>query len=194
MKRGRPLDPEIDEAIVLAAAEALRAGGIQRMTVPGVAQAAGGAKTTVYRRYGTPIQLALAAIQRLNAEAPDPDTGSARADLVVLLEQVRERIDPAVTATVLVQAQTDPEVLEVAREQMIGPAIERFKRALSKGVTTGELREDLDVETAAHAILGTYFVHHFERGRPGPEWAAKTVATLYPGLTDRAGFEPAMEL
>src|SRR3954447_11044281 len=180
MKRGRPLDPEIDAAIVRAAAAALLEGGIQRMTVPGVAAAAGVAKTTVYRRYATPVELALAAIERLNADAPDPQTGSAREDLVIVLDEARTRIDPAITATVLVQAQTDPEVLEVARRQMIGPAVERFKRALSKGVRTGELREDLDVETAAHAILGTYFVHHFERGRPGPEWAAKTVATLYP--------------
>ena len=65
--RGRPLDPEIDDAILRAAAEVLRERGIQRMTVPGVAAAAGVAKTTVYRRYPTPTQLALAAIARLNA-------------------------------------------------------------------------------------------------------------------------------
>src|SRR3954470_24416765 len=105
MKRGRPLDPDIDAAIVRAAAAALREHGIQRMTVPGVAAAAGVAKTTVYRRYATPVDLALAAIERLNADAPDPDTGSTREDLVVLLSDARERIDPALTATVLVQAQ-----------------------------------------------------------------------------------------
>src|SRR3954463_11307498 len=192
MKRGRPLDPEIDAAIVRAAATARREGGIQRMTVPGIAQAAGVAKTTVYRRYATPVELALKAIEHLNAQAPAPDTGSAKQDLIQLLEEARQRIDPAVTATVLVQAQTDPEVLDVAREQMIGPALERFRRALSKGVTRGELRRDLDVEAAAHALLGAYFVHCYERGAPGEDWSAKTVEQLYAGLTDRAGFEPAM--
>ena len=117
-QRGRPLDPEIDDAIVRAAAEVLLEHGIQRMTVPGVAAAAGVAKTTVYRRYATPAQLALAAIGRLNAASPDPpDTGSARGDLLELLESVRQRIDPTVTATVLVEAQTHPEVLEAARER-----------------------------------------------------------------------------
>jgi hypothetical protein len=58
------------------------AQGIQRTTVPGVAAAAGAAKTTVYRRYATPLALALAPIGRLNAEIPDVDTGDARADLV----------------------------------------------------------------------------------------------------------------
>src|SRR3954466_5082278 len=131
--RGRPLDPEIDDAIVRAAADHLLEHGIQRMTVPGVAAAAGVAKTTVYRRYQTPAQLALAAIGRLNAASPDsPDTGSTRDDLLVLLEGVRQRIDPTVTATVLVEAQTHPELLDAAREQMISPAVERFRAVLRR--------------------------------------------------------------
>src|SRR3954465_8654430 len=112
--RGRPLDPEIDDAIARAAARVLVEHGIQRMTVPGVAAAAGVAKTTVYRRYATPIELALAAIARLNAYAPAPDTGSAKADLIQVLEEARQRIDPAITATVLVEAQEHPELLEAA--------------------------------------------------------------------------------
>lgn len=191
---GRPLDPEVDDAIVKAAAAALLDGGLQRMTVPGIAAAAGVAKTTVYRRYRSPVELALAAIARLNVNARDPDTGSARTDLVSLLEDARRYIDPTVTGTVLVEAQTHPEILEAARRQMIVPAIERFRRVLKTGVERGELRADLDVDTAAHAILGAYFTHFYERGRPGPEWPERAVTALYPGLTDRAGFEPAMEI
>ncbi len=193
-KRGRPLDPEIDDAIVAAAAAMLREGGLQRMTVPGVAAAAGVAKTTVYRRYATPVELALAAIGRMNADSSDPDTGSARTDLIRVLELVVQRIDPTVTATVLVQAQTHPEVLEAARRQMIGPAVDRFRRVLRKGVETGELRADLDIDLAADAIFGSFFTRYYEHGRPGPEWPRAVVEMLYPGLTDRAGFEPAMEL
>ena len=192
--RGRPLDPEIDDAIVDAAVTQFLALGLQRLTVPGVAAAAGVAKTTVYRRYATPAQLALAAIARLNANDDLPDTGTARGDLAVLLEVVRQRIDPTLTATVLVEAQAHPEVLEAAREKMITPAVERFRRVLRRGVERRELQADLDVERAADAFLGSFFTHFYERGRPGPEWPEAVVATLYPGLTDRAGFEPAMEL
>ena len=192
--RGRPLDPEIDDAIVSAAVAQFLEHGLQRMTVPGVAAAAGVAKTTVYRRYPTPTQLALAAIGRLNRSDPAPDTGSARGDLVALLEVVRQRIDPTVTATVLVEAQTHPEVLEAARTNMITPAVERFRRVLHTGVSRGELKPDLDVDRAADAFLGSFFMHFYERGRPGPEWPEEVVRVLYPGLTDRAGFEPAMEL
>ena len=191
--RGRPLDPEIDDAIVNAAVKQFLALGLQRLTVPGVAAAAGVAKTTVYRRYATPAQLALAAIDRLNAADSLPDTGTARGDLAALLEVVRQRIDPTLTATVLVEAQTHPEVLEAAREKMISPAVERFRRVLRRGVERGELHADLDVDRAADAFLGSFFTHFYERGRPGPGWPEEVVRALYPGLTDRAGFEPAME-
>jgi AcrR family transcriptional regulator len=182
VKRGRPLDPEIDDAIVRAAAQVLVTEGIQRMTVPGVAAVAGVAKTTVYRRYATPAQLALAAIGRLNQDARDPGTGSVRTDLITILEEVRQRVDPTVTATVLVEAQTSPEILEAARRRMIVPAIDRFRRVLEQGIERGELRRDLDVEIAAHAIFGTYFTRFYERGRPGPEWPEQVVDQLLPGF------------
>src|SRR5262245_5150607 len=173
---GRPLDPEVDEAIVSAAVKQFLEGGLQRMTVPGVAAAAGVAKTTVYRRYSSPAQLALAAIGRLNAaDAQEPDTGATRTDLIATLEAVRQRIDPTVTATVLVEAQTHPEILEAARTQMIVPAVERFRRVLRTGIENHELRQDLDVDLAADAVFGSFFTRFYERGRPGPEWPAQVV-------------------
>jgi AcrR family transcriptional regulator len=175
----------VDEAIVSAAVKQFLDGGLQRMTVPGVAAAAGVAKTTVYRRYATPAQLALAAIGRLNADASEPDTGTTRTDLIATLEAVRQRIDPTVTATVLVEAQTHPEILEAARTQMIVPAVERFRRVLRRGMASGELREDLDVDLAADAVFGSFFTRFYERGRPGPEWPAQVVDALYPGFTAR---------
>jgi AcrR family transcriptional regulator len=160
--RGRPLDPDVDAAIVRAATQVFLSEGFQRMTVPGVATAAGVAKTTVYRRYPTTAELALAAISHLNATHPGPDTGSARDDLVTLLEQVRERFDLSITGTLLVEERAHPELLEAAREQMIGPAVGRFRRVVQGGVDRGELRADLDVGAAAHALLGSFFVRYLE--------------------------------
>ena len=81
--RLRP-DPAINDAIVRAAVTLFLEVGLQRMTVPGVAAAAG------------------------------RTTGSARTDLIMTLAAVRERIDPTVTATVLVEAQEHPEILDLA--------------------------------------------------------------------------------
>ena len=180
--RGRPKDPEVDAAIVEAAARVFLAEGFQRMTVPGVAAAAGVAKSTVYRRYSTAAELALAAIAHLNAARPGPDTGSARDDLAELLDQVRRRFDLSVTGTLLVEERGHPELLEAARGQMIEPAVERFRAVLRRGVERGELRADLDLGAAAHALLGSFFVRYLEAGRPGPGWAEDVVAALWPAL------------
>ncbi len=50
------------------------------------------------------------------------------------------------------------------------------------------------LDLAADALLGSFFTRFYEHGRPGPQWPEQVVDELYPGLTDRAGFEPAMEL
>src|SRR3954452_23832386 len=98
---GRPLDPEIDRAILTAAGEMFVRDGFQSMTLPGVAAAAGVAKTTVYRRYPSTVELVLATILALNTGAPVPDTGSARDDLATLLDFLRLRFDLYVTRKLL---------------------------------------------------------------------------------------------
>jgi AcrR family transcriptional regulator len=182
---GRPLDPEIDRAILAAAGEIFIRDGFQNMTLPGVAEAAGVAKTTVYRRYPTTAELVLATINHLNAGAPAPDTGSARDDLATVLDFARLRFDLSVTGTLLTQERDHPELLEAARRQMIGPAIDRFRDVLRGGMERGEVRADLDVDAVAHAVLGSFFMRYLERGRPGPRWAAEVVTTLWPALAAR---------
>src|SRR3954471_7224313 len=73
---GRPLDPEVDRAILAAAGEIFVRDGFQKMTLPRVAVAAGVAKTTVYRRYPNTVDLVLATINHLNTDEPAPATGS----------------------------------------------------------------------------------------------------------------------
>ena len=78
---------------------------------------------------------------------------------------------------------------------MIGPAVERFRRVLRRGVEARRAARRTWTSIAPPTpFLGSFFTHFYERGRPGPEWPEQVVAALYPGLTDRAGFEPAMEL
>ena len=141
---GRPLDPEVDRAILAAAGEIFVRDGFQNMTLPGVAAAAGVAKTTVYRRYPSTVELVLATINHLNTDAPAPDTGSARDDLATVLDFARLRFDLSVTGTLLTEEREHPELLEAARRQMIVPAIDRFRQVLRAGIERGELRADLD--------------------------------------------------
>src|SRR2546421_10309298 len=54
---GRPRDPALDEAIILATRARLVQDGYSRMTIGDIAADAGVSRPTLYRRGGTTIQL-----------------------------------------------------------------------------------------------------------------------------------------
>jgi hypothetical protein len=58
---------------------------------------------------------------------------------------------------------------------------------LRAGIQRGELRPDLDVDAAAHALLGSFFMRYLERGRPGPRWAEGIVEALWPAFAAPEG-------
>jgi hypothetical protein len=104
-----------------------------------------------------------------------------------VLDFARLRFDLSITGTLLTEERERPELLEAARRQMIVPAIDRFRQVLRAGVERGELRPDLDLDAAAHALLGSFFIHYLERGRPRPEWAGGIVETLWPAFAAPRG-------
>ena len=177
------MSTDADAAITAAAARCLVRDGFQRMTVEGVAAEAGVAKTTVYRRYASTAELARVALVQLNRASPDPDTGDTRADLVELLQRVRERFDLSITGTLLVEEARHPELLEAFRASMIGPAVDRFRNVLRRGVEGGELRADLDIDRAAQrAARLASSLAYLEHGPASRKWATAVVDTLWPAL------------
>nr|WP_272922490.1 TetR/AcrR family transcriptional regulator [Streptomyces sp. SID5785] len=71
-----------------AALEQLMADGYGGFVVDKVAEQAGVAKTTLYRRWPTKDHLAVAVIARMQDEVAVPDTGDIRADLTDYVEQI----------------------------------------------------------------------------------------------------------
>ncbi|MFI7005084.1 TetR/AcrR family transcriptional regulator [Streptomyces sp. NPDC050145] len=87
-QRGRPRDAETDERILRAALEQLLAHGYGGFVVDKVAEQAGVAKTTLYRRWPTKDHLAVEVIARMQDDVAVPDTGDVRADLTDYVEQI----------------------------------------------------------------------------------------------------------
>src|ERR1700745_3611281 len=77
---GRPPTRLLD-----AAADLLRAGGIEAVTIDAVTRESRVARTTLYRHFGCSSDLLAATLERLLPPvAPPPSTGSLRDRLVVL--------------------------------------------------------------------------------------------------------------
>ncbi len=82
MGGGRPRDTGVEERVVAVAREMLREGGYARFAVDQVADRAGVAKTTVYRRWPSRDHLVVAAVATFLDDVAIEETGDLRADLV----------------------------------------------------------------------------------------------------------------
>src|SRR5260370_7974649 len=80
-RRGRPRDRAVDQRVLSAAWGLLHAGGYAALNMDDVAERAGVAKTTLYRRWPTKDHLATAVAAEMLGEGPIPDTGDLRRDL-----------------------------------------------------------------------------------------------------------------
>src|SRR3954470_5351921 len=84
---GRPKDQRADRAIVDAALELMAEHGVHDLRMDDVADRAGVAKATIYRRYRSKDALVTDAVATLVNTIEIPDTGSTRDDLLALMRQ-----------------------------------------------------------------------------------------------------------
>src|SRR6266480_1646365 len=82
---GRPLDENVDAAILDTAWRLLLTDGYARMSIARVADEAGVGRPAIYRRYRNKSELVAAVIADKSARVPPVDTGNARDDLVAQL-------------------------------------------------------------------------------------------------------------
>jgi AcrR family transcriptional regulator len=156
--RGRPRDPRTDERIIAAAADLLRVRGFERMTVDDVAAEAGVGKATVYRRWPSKDDLAVAAMERLyTVEIPDVDTGSLYGDVTESYRAVLTFVGTPEGAAYFKMS-----IAESVRDERIAAlyrtatqkAEESARRMYLRAVERGEIREDVDLDYAVQWLGG----------------------------------------
>ena len=124
--RGRPRTAGADEEIRGVALEMLREKGYRELTVDAVAERAGVAKTTVYRRWPTKGALIAAAIAPLAETSGDiPDSGSLENDLTIVLR------DTCALLNLIGQSDGDADMLDVIRV-IIEPQRKRLGELLNR--------------------------------------------------------------
>jgi AcrR family transcriptional regulator len=186
--RGRPRDPETDERIITAAAQLLLRRGFDRTTVDDVAARAGVGKATVYRRWPSKEDLAVAAMETLYAaEIPEPDTGSIRTDLAASYRSVLAFVNTpdgaAFLRTSIAESVRDDRIAALHRsstERREAHSRVTFERAIARG----EVRADIDVDAAVQwlgGLLATRAITH--RPMPPVEDAEKLVEFTLRGVT-----------
>ncbi|MEV4702775.1 TetR/AcrR family transcriptional regulator [Actinoplanes sp. NPDC049316] len=184
---GRPRDARADEAILEAVTALLAEGqSADAISIEAVAAKAGVGKATIYRRWANKVALLTDAVARMKGPLPEPEGKSARDDLVMLVKQGRaKRMErySKVTACLL------PEMVRSAEMQAVyqaatEPRREVMRQVLRRGIETGELRADLDIELTLLMISGPSIAQNMLNWNPNvPEdgYAEKLVDALLRG-------------
>jgi AcrR family transcriptional regulator len=148
---GRPRSEEAERAILDAALDQLARCGIAGLSIEAVAQHAGVAKTTVYRRWSNKTELVVAALAELKGPLVRPPGGDVRSDLLFLLEYAAESLRKApateteIFARLMAEAREHPDLMRQYWERVIGPRREILRGVLSRGVDEGLIRPDADL-------------------------------------------------
>jgi AcrR family transcriptional regulator len=186
-RRGRPADPDLDDALRRAAGEVLAERGWHAMTIERVAERAGVARTTIYRRHGSLHGVLLLMMGDIYADVPVPDSGSVRGDLVeLMLGVVRVWRDPAHVDYIaaLIAAQRSDADLAAAYFAQFRARREQTIEMIVRGIRRGELPPDCDGELLLDLLSGIVVQRVVLTDAVLPDaFAAEVVGALLDGFT-----------
>ena len=193
-RRGRPRDRAVDQRVLSAAWGLLHAGGYAALNMDDVAERAGVAKTTLYRRWPTKDHLAVAVAAEMLGEVPIPDTGDLRHDLtefVAVLAESLNRVRMAGHSGGGASAGLAAElVAAAARHPDIGAMVragyaqrrELARARLQRACDTEGLRRDLDQAVLIDQLAGPVYYRILITGAPvGSEYAEHLVDAVLDG-------------
>jgi AcrR family transcriptional regulator len=180
--RGRPRDPSRDEAIIEASIDLLVRDGYDRLTMEGVAAAAGVGKATVYRRWGSKADLVIDAMATLKPAIDSIDTGSLDGDVELMIvascSPHSQRL-LQVMVSICSALPREPELLEAFKTRFTEPRIARITEMLVRARRRGELGPDVDVAMAASLVPSLMLQRALMTGQPaGRAYAEQVVGSV----------------
>jgi len=160
-RAGRPRSEGCRQKVLAAADTLFTRDGLVRMSVDGVAQMAGVSKATIYRWWPNKAAIVMEALLASSeAEVYVPVSPFPEEDLIA---KVRRTIAlfrgprGKVIASLVGQAQYDPEIAEAYRQHLLGPRRAATREAIERAVDAGIYRADIDYDMAMDIIFGPLY-------------------------------------
>lgn len=189
---GRPRSPKLERLILQTTLRHLAADGYARASVDKIAVEAGVSKPTIYRRWATKADLAIAALTLLRvAERPvSPD--DPRQQLVEQLRNFRASLlrpnGMALIGTVLAEEGHNPGLLVLLRERIVNPRRRLVREILERAREEGSVGEKADLEAAVNALVGSFYARYLTGMPIEEDWPERVVEVVWRGI---AGGNPA---
>ncbi len=188
---GRPRSEQAEQAIIEATLDLFAEEGFEGVCVEAVAARAGVGKATIYRRWPHKEELLLAAFGSLKSPYPEPAGVSVRDDLLAMVKVMcADKADPRKArryALLFGEGEKYPRLMARYMETVVEPRRDVMRAVIRRGIETGELRPDTDVEVALLALTGVVLAKE-KSGDPdalNDEFAARVVDGVLLGLAAR---------
>jgi AcrR family transcriptional regulator len=169
---GRPREEATEQAITAAARQVLADKGVARMSMEHVAAKAGVAKSTLYRRWPSKIELAVHAVAASFDEIEIGDQGSLEADMRAGIgEAARLLRDPSTGgayAALLAESARDPEGVGLRVRESLSTRLHALvATSVQRAIDRGEIRQDMiDVDLLADVVVGSVMHRALATGVP----------------------------
>ena len=163
---GRPRSEQAEQAIIEATLDLFAERGFEGVCVEAVAARAGVGKATIYRRWPHKEELLLAAFGSLKSPYPEPGRRYA---------------------LLLGEGEKYPRLMARYMATVVEPRRDVMRAVIRRGIETGELRPDTDVEVALLTLIGVVLAKE-KSGDPdalNDEFAARVVDGVLLGLAAR---------
>ncbi len=155
---GRPRSEAAEQAIIEATLDLFAEQGFEGVCVELVAARAGVGKATIYRRWPNKEELLLAALGSLKSPYPEPEGVSVRDDLLAIVEVMcADKADPRKArryALLLGEGEKYPRLMARYKAEVVEPRRDMIRAVIRRGIETGELRPDTDVEISMLTLTG----------------------------------------
>ncbi len=169
---GRPRSARADEAIIEATLDLLASGTpVEALSIEAVAARAGVGKATIYRRWANKEMLIVDAVASIKGDKPAVKGDSVREDLITLLRPVgkmKQNRFGKIMPCLLGELRRNPQLADSFR-QLTEPRREAVREVIRRGVATGEIRADIDVEIALTMLVGPLLMQNVLAFNPALE-------------------------
>jgi AcrR family transcriptional regulator len=180
-QRGRPRDSTVDRRVLDAATQILELDGYAGLSMETLADMAGVAKTTLYRRWPSKAHLVIDLVADLQRTIDVQGTGNIRNDLVTLVRGIAAALraaGPVLVSDLVTASNRDPEATAGIRE-LFASRRQAAITVLRAAQERGELRADSDPAVLVDQLVGPLYYRLLITGDPiDQEYANQLVASV----------------
>ncbi len=184
---------EITTALRRALLEELAAVGYGRLSIEAVARRAGVAKTAVYRRWHSKLEMVLEVVAEVAGQSLTPsDTGSLRGDLELVLRVISRALAHPLASQIvpdlLAEAARNPKIAETLQLALRSAQTDVAAQLIGRAVERGELPTDTDPDLVVDLIVGPLYWRLAVARRPlSPTRMSRLVTATAAALRECAG-------